>query len=309
MEQDLTEFRKFYNHSIHPELLRAENKRRRLLGSLAVVVLFVSGLVYVQVSLQLWFLTFFLLIPVVLYLFWWGVQARQYAKGFKPGILTLLLDFIDNSLSYGELKYQVGQSIHRDLFMDSRLFLQQKALYAGEDFISGTFGDVRFQLSELDVRGFSPVKNEMSTVFHGLFLVAWSSLTLEGRVWMIPKSQMAALGHTMKGIALAQGKPVDSKDLFAPFAAEYSVWATAAVNKAEVINEQLQRQLLAYKDVWQKPVLFSMHDEKIFVAVPVAENLLEPSIFTTNVSFATISAYYQDLKGILAMAELIDAHF
>jgi hypothetical protein len=309
MDEHLTEFRKYYNHSIHPELLRSENKRRQLLGWLAVVVLFLSGLLYVQRSLDLWFLTAFLTLPVILYLFWWGTQLRKFVKGFKPGIISLLLDFIDNSLSYGDLKYEVGQRIDRSLFDDSRLFLQQKAVYSGEDFISGTFGDVRFQLSELNVKGFSPVKNEMAQVFQGLFLVAWSSLSLQGRVWMIPRSQTALLGHTMKGIALAKGKPVDSKGLLAAFEAEYSVWATAAVDTAEVINEQLQRELLAYRAIWQKPVLFSMHDQKIFVAVPVAENLLEPNIFTTNVSFATISTYYQDLKGILKMAELVDAHF
>lgn len=309
MDEHLTEFRKYYNHSIHPELLRSENKRRQLLGWLAVVVLFLSGLLYVQRSLDLWFLTAFLTLPVILYLFWWGTQLRKFVKGFKPGIISLLLDFIDNSLSYGDLKYEVGQRIDRSLFDESRLFLQQKAVYSGEDFISGTFGDVRFQLSELNVKGFSPVKNEMAQVFQGLFLVAWSSLSLQGRVWMIPRSQTALLGHTMKGIALAKGKPVDPKGLLAAFEAEYSVWATAAVDTAEVINEQLQRELLAYRAIWQKPVLFSMHDQKIFVAVPVAENLLEPNIFTTNVSFATISTYYQDLKGILKMAELVDAHF
>ncbi|MEY4905715.1 MAG: hypothetical protein RLZZ292_3530 [Bacteroidota bacterium] len=129
--QSIDEFRLFYNHTIHPELLRLEKKRKRLLW-----LLFFSSLLFIVVLLfalflQIFFLFLIICIPIGLYINYLYGQVRKFQLSFKPHVVRLILDFIDNDVNFGTLRYEAEGMISKQELFNSRLFITAAPEYAG----------------------------------------------------------------------------------------------------------------------------------------------------------------------------------
>ena len=82
---------------------------------------------------------------------------------FKPRIVELILDFIDNDVNYSNMKYDPKGKIQAERFLESYIFTRADD-YAGEDLISGQVRETPFWLSELRVAEFSEVRSKLDTV-------------------------------------------------------------------------------------------------------------------------------------------------
>ena len=99
--QRLHEFRLFYNHTIHPELLRLERKRKRLLLLLTLSIIFLVGLTILDIYVDILIVTLFFLIFVGFYIAYIIYRIRDFVISFKPSIVNLILDFIDDEIIMG----------------------------------------------------------------------------------------------------------------------------------------------------------------------------------------------------------------
>jgi len=97
----LDEFRLFYNHTIHPELLRQEKKRKRLLRLIFLSSILLVGLVFLEFYLKTFVLSLFLLLPIGLYISYLLYRVRKFIADFKPQVVNLILDFFDDGPNYG----------------------------------------------------------------------------------------------------------------------------------------------------------------------------------------------------------------
>ena len=101
----LDEFRIYYNHTIHPELMRMELKRKRLLRLLLLSVVLLSVLIIVELYINVLVITLLGGIPIFLYVSWLFYQVQKFRQTFKPNVVKLLLDFLDDRLNYGDFFY------------------------------------------------------------------------------------------------------------------------------------------------------------------------------------------------------------
>ena len=168
------------------------------------------------------------MIPLVLYISYIFNALEKFRHTFKPKIVTLLLDFIDNDVTFNiPLKYNEEGSITLETFKASRLFNTAAPDFLGEDYISGEMGELEFEMSELSVREFSPVRNRLDDVFRGVFLHARFSHAVQaedGEILVLPRHRKQYLSKTIKSFTVRGGREYDPPNM--RFSDEFVVYKT-----------------------------------------------------------------------------------
>ncbi len=307
-QQRMREFRLFFNQTIHPELVRMDRRRRRLLRLLFVSGVLMTALFSAALYLDVFAFTLFLLVPIgiyISYLFW---QVRIFRLSFKPRIVNLLLDFIDDAHNYGTLSYEPKKFIPLELFRRSRIFPDMElTAYKGEDFIEGRIGDIHFQASELWADYYSLVRNRLERLFRGIFLYAELKVPVRGSFLILPRHRLPFFTRSVKRITQAGGKCMDAFVTNAPFRKHFTTYASRPAPVSSVLSEAMQHEIVDYFLRTQKDMYFSFRGTHVYVAVSEEKDLLEPYVFRSNVSFELIREFYEDLKLLLEIIEDIDA--
>jgi Protein of unknown function (DUF3137) len=309
--QNLTDLRQYYNHTIHPELKRMERRRHRLLMTLALSFLGILLTVFFQFYVGILTLTLVLIIPIVLYLTYIFNEWESFRATFKPRVISLLLDFIDNDVTYNvPLKYIENASISPSVFRASRLFNSSAPDFVGEDYIKGEMGELDFEMSELAVKEFSPVRNRLDDVFRGVFLHARFRREVQqekGEILVLPRSQRQNLTRTIKAFTVNGGRQFEY-NLSSKFTEAFIVYATYNANTRGFLSENMQESILKYRQKEGNEVYLSFIQNAIYVAVSQQKDLLEPALWQSNMSFDLIREFYEDITLLLSIVLDIDAN-
>ena len=310
MQSAYHDFRLFYNQSIHPELLHMELRRRRLVRLLFVSVLLLAGVLALQVYLNIFFITLMLLIPVGCWIAYLVFRVQVFFKEFKPRIVELLLDFIDNDVNFTFDGYDPKGSIPPSSFLESRIFTTADD-YSGEDLIRGQVRETPFEACELRVCEFSSVRNRLDYVFRGIFLVAdYQRWDMHGGVLVLPDAYRKYLSRSERAFHLEGGRRI--KGVVLPeFEAIFDTYATPDARIKDIVSAEMQRAILQFRHRFQqsnrqKEIYFSIIGDKIYLALTQDRDLLEPSLFNNNVSFEIVKEFYDDLALLLNLVKEVD---
>lgn len=296
------EFRQFYNHSIFPELMRLERKRKGLVFSLAisaVVFLIAAGFVF---SLHINALSLFLMMPFLLYVGFVVYQISRFKINFKPKVVNLILEFLE-----GDMVYQPKGSISKAIFGESGIFpMEEIADYAGEDLIRGKNGLFSFELCELRVRRAGVAEGKMMDLFDGIFFHGILSFSHKGKTLIIPKLARPKLTKTIRKITLGKGEQIlmnndDYNELF-------FTYTTDPFIAKGLLSDEMIENIIGYQEKVKKDIYLSFFGKNIYIAVEEPKDILEPYIFKSNVSFSLIQEFYQDISIILQIVEDFDFH-
>jgi len=252
----INEFRLFYNHTIHPELVRMERVRKRLLFLLMLSAIAIGVVVIVLLYFKATILTFFLVLPFGFYLSYLVYRIQQFRLKFKPNIMNLILDFVDNSVNYGTLKYDSKRKVEKKRFLASQIFKTPAPQYTGEDYISGKIGELDFELSELNVREYSKVRSRLNYVFRGIFLYAkmnqktvgeFLETEMLGEVLILPKKFKPYLSKTIRSFNLRGGEEVDEEtlDMINSYDEQRNIGAEEIEGK-EMLAQEMSKHFLIY---------------------------------------------------------------
>ncbi|MEM1319974.1 MAG: DUF3137 domain-containing protein [Bacteroidota bacterium] len=305
----LDEFRLYYNHSIHPELRRMERHRVRLIRFLFVSVLLLIGVIALEVYINIPAITFFMMVPIVLYLLYLSYRIQRFRSTFKPNVINLILDFIDDGPNYGTLYYDAKRSIPKSQFRASRIFESSADQYKGEDHISGRIGELKFELCELDVKEFSRVRNRLNYVFKGVFMHATITREVRGSVIILPKEFKQYLSRSIKAATLRGAHQVHSEILDAPFEEVFMTYASPNANLAGLLSSPMQNALAEYRQRTGKEIYLSFLKNEIYIAVTEHKDILEPYIFQSNVSFDLVREFFEDINLLIGIVEDIDHNY
>ncbi len=304
------DFRLFYNQNIHPELLHLEQRRRRLVRLLSLSALMVAGTVAFQIYIDIFALTLLLLIPVALWISYLVFRVRVFFQEFKPRVIGLLLDFIDNDVNFSFEGYHPKGFISKKNFLESRIFTTADD-FEGEDLIRGQVRETPFEVSELRVREFSPARNKLDYVFRGIFLIGdYKRWDLHGGVLVLPDAYRKYMSRSERAFHLLGGRRVQD-NLLPEFEAFFDTYATPDIRVKDVISTDMQRVILEFRQQFQqvnrnKEIYFSIIGDKIYLALTQDKDLLEPSLFASNTNFETIVEFYQDLRLLLEVVLDVD---
>lgn len=303
----LDTFRLFYNTHIFPELQRTERLRKRLLVlifiSLAVIFIILTISAYLGIVL----LSLFLILPITFYIFYLGYRIQRFRQEFKPRIIGLILDYMNEQPNFSNLSYDPKGLIPKLLFQQSGIFKTAAQYYHGEDFIKGMVGEMPFALSELDVREQSPMTNKLADVFEGVFLHAiFAEENTEGSIVIWPRRRKHYLTRTIKEYTFQGGYNQDYEINNPFFQEHFIVYATEGTHVEGILSEPMQDALVNYIDATGKDIYISFINRHIFAAISEERDLLEPSVFSSNIHFELIREFYSDIMLILKIIEDFD---
>ncbi|MBI1226447.1 MAG: DUF3137 domain-containing protein [Bacteroidetes bacterium] len=300
-----SEFRIFYNQTIHPELMRLDKQRLRMLRLIlfsAVLWLVVVILVY---SLSEFLFAAMVSLPFLFYLAMVGTRVQRFTAEFKPKIVKLVLDFIDDGPLYGDLKYHAKRKIPIEKFMRSKLFVTRPAVYEGEDFIEGRIGDVEFEMSELKVEEYSRVRQRLDSVFRGVFLRAKFHYPLKGAILVVPRAKLPYLSETVKAYVGGGGQNMDGFIKNAKFREAYITYGSRNTKVTDLLTEELMGFILTYGKRHDS-ISMSISGDNCYVALWNEKDILEPKLFQSNVSFELVREFFNDIYSAMYVVEALD---
>jgi hypothetical protein len=298
-------FRLFYNQTIQPELRRLDKKRLRLLRLLFFSALLLTGVGAFELYVRELLVTLLLSIPIVLYIIYLGGQVRKFKQEFKPKVVKLILDFIDDGLLFGELKYDAKRKIPLQTFLDSNLFGAKPAEYEGEDFIEGRIGDIEFEMSELRVTEFSRVRERLDRVFKGIFIRAKFLHPPKGMVLTVPRESLPQLSGALKNFVRDGGQTFDGLIRNDAFRKAYATFASKDARISELLPDELMKFILQYRQR-TGDIFFSVNGRNMYAAITNEKDILEPKLFQSNVSFDLVREFYDDIYVAVNMVLALD---
>ena len=320
----LNEFRKYYNHTIYPALRRLERRRLKL------IMLFIASTVLVLTTLLLEILinnlliTLLLAVPLFLYGSYIYFRIKKFIRSYKPRIMNLILDFMQEPIYYSDLHYEAAKSIPKDVFFSSRLFDTKAPVYRGEDYIKGKIGELEFELSELFVEEEKPLATGMRRVFKGVFVHGRLNFDLDGAVLVWPRNFKQLNVKAIKAATLHGAFNQDYEILTESFKEAFTTYATENTHVAELLPENLQRAMVHYlatlkkkdelyqfhtkppKPSQPRAIFLSILSNHIFLAISEERDLLEPYILRSNLSFDLIRDYYEQIDLVFQIIEDMD---
>jgi hypothetical protein len=305
----LEEFRLYYNQTIQPELLRMERERLRLVVFMAVSLLLITGVIVLELYIDVLLLTLMLSIPLGIYVVFLWRRMEEFRQRFKPRIVRLILDFIDDGLNFdpsNPLQYFHDGYISKDRFMASRLFDTPAQEYKGEDKIEGKVGEMFFELSELRVGEISVLRNRLNAVFSGVFLHAVFNEPTIGAIVVWPRSRQQFLTSSVRAFTFEGGKSKDDEILNADFKRIFMTYATEDTAVAHILSPPMQEALVQFTQTHRKDLFISFLNRDIHLGLWEDKDLLEPYILSSNLSFDRIREFFEDIHSLLHLVEVFD---
>ena len=302
----LEDFRIFYNHTIHPELMRLDRQRIRLIALLLLSIAFLIGVILFEMVVGIWLITLLLSLPIGMYISFLGYRIQKFTRTFKPQIVSLILDFIDDSVNYGALSYDAKGGLPKKQFMESLLFGTKADVYEAEDYIKGSIGSIAFELCELNVREFSLVRSRLNYVFKGIFLRATIEESLHGTVVIYPRQFRQYLSRAIREAVGTGARSIGDMMRNKEFRETFLAYATRDAKVRDLLSTDMQEILVRYREETEKEIYISFIDKNIYLAITGHRNILEPYLFRSNLSFELVREFYEDLSMLFDIVEDFD---
>lgn len=302
----LKQFRIFYNKAIFPELVRMEYKRKRLVLLLAFSAFLLLATLVLEIKVKLAIFSFLLVIPIVGYLIFLYTRVRKFRRTFKPNVVNLILDYLNEQPNFSDLSYDATNSIPKEIFHSSGIFKTSADFFLGEDYITGQVGEMPFELCEMEVREISMASNKLRPVFRGLFISCIFNEETEGVLRFWPKDKKRLLTRSIRAAAVAGLEDVEHEILHEPFEEKFLTYALPDTYVVGLLPETLQVALESYATTYGKELYVSYFDKQIFVGVSSEKDMLEPRIFRSNQQFKLIYDFFKDIYLALLIIQDFD---
>jgi hypothetical protein len=269
-----------------------------LVGILVVIFLFLAY--------DLGFLLLVGALPVLFYLGSLYLRIGRFRQSFKPAIMRLLLDFINETPNFRSLSYEAERPILRDRFERSGLFRPHPDSYRAEDYMRGLVGEMAFEMGEAYVQEISPASNRLQLVFSGLFVHAIFNEPTRGRLAVWPRHKLRRVKRSVDAYVGAKGRSADVEILNPGFREQYAVYAHPGTKVAAILTPPMQDALLEFAEREGRDLYFAVHDQDLFIGLEHDYDLLEPHFFRSNVSFQLIRQFYGDIMLMLLVIQDFD---
>jgi Protein of unknown function (DUF3137) len=298
--QDLKAFRIYYNDYLHRELIKLEKRRKRLVFGIIFFAMLLVGSAIFIISLNVAAMTFFMLIPLYIYLNIVRARIYDFKHTFKPMVVNAILKFIDPNLNYFNKEF-----IPKDTFVRSGIFPIDPQIYKGEDYIMGKIGEVAFELCELEIYHPSVLKGKLIDWFKGIFFHANFRNTFLGRIVILPRTEWQTYLNIIKKYTKYGGGEIKGL-LNAEFQKEFAVYAQKGVRYQDVLSKTLLQTILDYKVQHNKKIYVAFRDSHFYIAINEPYELLEASIFFPNLDFKLLCMFYEELYLFTRLVEDFD---
>jgi len=319
--KSIEELKEFFNVELKKDLETLELDRKKLAQKLILINL-LCGL-GTGISIILFFNTssfnthsfkLTALIPMVGIIILWVILSRgtkkEYVSNFKSCVIARIIKFIDPNLNY------LPQScISQYDYMESGIFPREPDEYRGDDLVYGLLGKINIRFSELHTEYKTETKNskgykqtDWHTIFKGLFFIADFNKNFKGYTLILPDTAQkmfgSLIGNLFQSWNKMRGELIKMEDV--EFEKYFVVYGSDQIEARYILSTSLMKRITDFRKKTEKQIYLSFVSNKIFVAIPYHEDLLEPKIFKTLLDFSIIQEYYQDLMLAIEIVEELD---
>jgi Protein of unknown function (DUF3137) len=282
--EDIKNFEDFYAAKIAPQIatFKKQDKAAGVWGVIMVLALIftlVSFILTMYLNAE-WhgaWVTALLLIFSVYSIYTYTQNEDTYTNNFKEGIIKEIIKYL-----HPELTYKPDSMVSEKEYRQSGLYRSEYNDIDGDDFIGGVYKNISFRCSELRVTGNGDSEGESSrltAIFKGLFFAAAVNQAYTGGtyVWIRGEEQLGASIADERYRLIAFPKVYAMQmgdDMFDKY---FSVYSTNPAEARTILDDAMMANLLQFRKQIQRKVVFSVVMGHCYVAIPIKEDLFEPT--------------------------------
>ena len=292
--KSVSELTDFYYKNLFPTLEKLETDRKVLRKKVVII-----GLIYTAFTLGIALLInayydFIIFAYFALGALIYKLMVKDYTHEFKMKVIKPLVHAIDKSLLYSSKTH-----VSEYFFNHSDLFSTPDRM-SGNDYVKGRIDDIRIQFSDIHAEKrhrSSKGKENWSTIFKGLFIVAEFNKHFQGETVILPDTAQNTFGNLIGN--WLQSKNMSRDELIKmddpEFEKEFVVYSTDQVEARYILSHSLMSKLLIFKHKSKHPLHVSFIGGQIYMALEYNKDLFEPAIFSSLLDYKVAMEYVKTL--------------
>lgn len=304
-----SELTDFYYKTLHPTLQELEKERKQLrhriivvgvIYSLVVLLLAVTISPLVNETSDIVYFTGFayFALGAIIYKF----LIKDYTSQFKQSIIKPLIHAIDEKLAYN-----AEHHLSEHLFERSDLFGAPDRMN-GNDYVRGNIDGTNIEFSDLHAEKRhrnSKGKDNWSTIFRGLFIVAEFNKNFHGKTVILPDTAQSTFGNLIgnwlqsKNFTRDELVKMDDNN----FEKEFVVYSSDQIEARYILSHALMKKLLLFKEKSKRPVYISFIGNHIHMAIYYDKDLFEPSVFRSLLEYKIAMEYVNTLHLAISIVD------
>ncbi len=310
--KNIQEFEQFYNISLKTDLANLDLRRKRIVKRFLILTFFifipiVAASVLLQIYMNISNIAFIgpavaIVIALLVFTFW--VRDKLFYNDFKSQVINRIVYFISP-----ELQYNSNGSVNVSEFVTSRLFLTNVDRYKGDDLVFGKIDKTAFRFSEIkaeykttNVSSKGNTRNTWHTLFKGLFFIADFNKDFRGSTVVLPNSLGKRFNFLKKLMGITRReKLIELEDV--NFTKHFNVYGDDQIQSRYILSISLINRILEYKKKTDKHIYLSFVDSKMYLGIPYAKDLFEPSYLRSLTNFDLVKTYYEDMILVVCIVE------
>jgi len=280
--ENIKDFDAFYALKILPvlDVLKAEDKQVNKWGiggfiSFALAVLCIIGNYTGFLETGGVMLAVFFGVCTVVSIYFYTKSDDDFNSDFKEKIIREIIQYL-----LSDVIYKPGNYTSSKEYKASSLYRHYFDYYEGDDYVEGQYKGVSFHCSQLDT-SFDSLgrRNRQEQVFKGLFFVAFmnSNFAAGTYVWARGREQLGATIGDERYRLYPMPHVMHMKMNNPAFEKYFSVYGTDPSEAGSILTERMMALMLQFKAQIKRDISFSFVAGRCYVAIPIAEDLLEPA--------------------------------
>ncbi|RYY69119.1 MAG: DUF3137 domain-containing protein [Chitinophagaceae bacterium] len=273
-----TNFERFYETNLQPYLLQIgltarayKNWKYFTIGAAILGVVFICLYQFLKIE-SAGLIALCLFIMAVTGVYYTTQKKEAFIDDFKEKIISRIIHHISAAAVYRPMQY-----LSKKEYKLSGLYRRRFSSYEGDDYWKARYLGLDFHCSELLVR--YEDSTTATTLFKGLFIAAGISNYYSAGTYVWTKgeiqlpSSIADEAYRMYPLPNVQRYPAEDEQ----FNKSFSVYSSNFSEAGKILTPARQQKMLALKHKIGRDLVFSFVAGKCFVAIPMEDDLLEPT--------------------------------
>ncbi len=201
-----------------------------------------------------------------------------YTDDFKKNVIGEIVQYLNPGMIYKPDSYVSSKEYRR-----SCLYRKHYDYYDGDDLLQGKYKEVSFYCSEIHTYYVGGIRNNYITIFKGLFFVAGvnEGFTAGTYVWPRDEDQFArSIGEEFRFLPMPEVIELHMK--YEPFEKYFCACSTDPREARTILTPAMMDMLVRFRKQLGRKISFSVVAGRCYVAIPISEDLLEPSADPTD---------------------------
>lgn len=239
-----------------------------------------------------------------------------HKESVKQATIARVVNFIEP-----ELEYRARASVSRSSVVSSGLFgyLSSDFYMKGEDRITGQLHGLGFSYSEISIKsdplisgdtGLNDFSIFRGQLFRGFFAEIELNRYTDSLVYIYPNNLKKNVTNVLKDHFVYSDNTATTLERIKVedpvFERYFNVFANDQLQSRMILTTTLINDITRFREKMASPIMLSIKNNKLYIAVPSSQDLFEPNVFQSYLDPAYVRQYIRELKIVTELVK--DVH-